>query len=143
NLEKIMHERMVDQEEAVSTIAEAMRRTRTGLTRKNRPIGNFLFLGPTGVGKTETAKTLAAIYFGSEERMIRLDMTEYQSEESVNRLIGSETSKGLSVFVNKIREQPFSLVLLDEIEKAHPKVLNLFLQVLDEGRMTDFLGRRV
>lgn len=143
HLEDLMHERLIDQTEAVGTIAEAMRRNRAGLSKQNRPIGSFLFLGPTGVGKTETAKTLAQIYFGSEERMIRLDMTEYQSEKSVERLIGSQDEKGQSAFINKIREKPFSLVLLDEIEKAHPNVLNLFLQVLDEGHMTDILGRKV
>ncbi|RJQ13840.1 ATP-dependent Clp protease ATP-binding subunit [Candidatus Parcubacteria bacterium] len=143
NLEQLVHERLINQEEAVRNIAEALRRSRAGLGKKSRPIGNFLFLGPTGVGKTETAKALSAIYFGSEEKIIRLDMSEYQGADAVERLIGSKNQGGESVFLNKIREKPFSLLLLDEIEKANPKVLDLFLQMLDEARLTDVFGRRV
>ncbi len=139
-LEEFIHQRVIDQQEAVNALADAMRRSRAGVTGRNKPIGTFLFLGPTGVGKTETSKALAESYFGSEKEMIRLDMSEYQSIESINRLIGSsDGTQGL--LTNAIRERPFSLVLLDEIEKAHPNILNLFLQVLDEGRLTDNLGR--
>lgn len=141
-LEEYIHQRVVDQEEAVNALADAMRRSRAGVAGRNKPIGTFLFLGPTGVGKTETSKALAESYFGSEKEMIRLDMSEYQSIQSINRLIGSsDGTQGL--LTNAIRERPFSLVLLDEIEKAHPNILNLFLQVLDEGRLTDNLGRTV
>jgi len=106
-----------------------------------KPIGTFLFLGPTGVGKTETAKALADIYFGSEKKIIRLDMSEFQQVKDISRLIGSSEEEG--ILTTRVRENPFSLVLLDEIEKAHPNILNLFLQVLDEGRLTDGVGRVV
>ena len=142
-LEEFIHRRVINQEEAVDVLADAMRRTRAGVTRKEKPIGTFLFLGPTGVGKTETSKALAESYFGSEHRMIRLDMSEYQSLDSIERLIGSHDGKRQGLLTNAIRENPFSLVLLDEIEKAHSNILNLFLQVLDEGRLTDSLGRTV
>jgi len=142
NLEQFIHKRVINQEEAVSALADAMRRSRAGVAGRKKPIGTFLFLGPTGVGKTETSKALAESYFGSESKMIRLDMSEYQNLNSVARLIGSsDGTQGL--LTNAIRENPFSLVLLDEIEKAHPNILNLFLQVLDEGRLTDSLGRTV
>ena len=143
NLEQFIHRRVIDQEEAVDVLADAMRRTRAGVAERKKPIGTFLFLGPTGVGKTETSKALAESYFGSEKRMIRLDMSEYQSTESIDRLIGSPDGLGQGQLTNAIRENPFSLILLDEMEKAHPKILNLFLQVLDEGRLTDSLGRTV
>ncbi|PIQ92039.1 MAG: hypothetical protein COV69_03980 [Parcubacteria group bacterium CG11_big_fil_rev_8_21_14_0_20_39_14] len=143
NLEKIMHKRIVNQEEAVVGVCSAMRRARTGVAGTKKPIGTFLFLGPTGVGKTETTKTLAEAYFGSEKRMIRLDMSEYQQIDAINRLIGSPDGKEPGYLTTAIREDPFSLVLLDEIEKAHFRILNLFLQVLDEGRLTDSLGRTV
>ncbi len=141
NLEKLIHQRIIDQEEAVSEISSALRRARTGITTRKGPMGCFLFLGPTGVGKTETSKALAQIYFGSEERMIRLDMSEFQNIKDIKRLIGSINQEGL--LTTQVRENPFSLILLDEIEKAHPNILNLFLQVLDEGHLTDGLGRKV
>lgn len=141
NLENLIHQRLVNQEEAVSEIANALRRARAGIQERKKPIGNFLFLGPTGVGKTETAKCLARIYFGSEKRIIRLDMSEYQTLSSISRLIGTAREPGY--FTTQIREDPFSLVLLDEIEKSHPSILNLFLQVLDEGFLTDGAGKTV
>lgn len=143
NLEQFIHRRVINQEEAVNVLADAMRRTRAGVAVQEKPIGTFLFLGPTGVGKTETSKALAESYFGSEKRMIRLDMSEYQSLGSVEKLIGSIDGQKQGLLTNAIRENPFSLILLDEIEKAHPNILNLFLQVLDEGRLTDSLGRTV
>lgn len=143
NLEAVLHQRVVAQEEAVNQVAKAMRRARTGITAKNRPIGSFLFLGPTGVGKTETAKALAFAYFGSEERMIRFDMGEYQTFDALDRAIGSAPTKEPGLFAKAIRENPFSLLLIDEIEKANPKLLNLFLTILDEGYFTDAFGRRV
>ncbi|MCD6550557.1 ATP-dependent Clp protease ATP-binding subunit [bacterium] len=141
NLEDLIHKRIIDQEEAVEDISDALRRARAEVTVRKRPMGTFLFLGPTGVGKTETAKALAEIYFGSEKKMIRLDMSEFQSVNDVGRLIGKPGQEGL--LTTRVREDPFSLVLLDEFEKAHPNILNLFLQVLDEGHLTDGLGRKV
>jgi ATP-dependent Clp protease ATP-binding subunit ClpC len=141
NLEKLLHERIIDQEEGVKEISTALRRARAEITVRNGPMGCFLFLGPTGVGKTETTKALAEIYFGSENRMIRLDMSEFQAIKDIPRLIGSANEEGL--LTTKVREDPFSLVLLDEFEKAHPNILNLFLQVFDEGHLTDGLGRKV
>lgn len=141
NLENIIHQRLINQNEAVDEVANALRRARAEIKQRKRTIGNFVFLGPTGVGKTETAKSLARAYFGSEKRMIRLDMSEYQSAESINKLIGTVKTPGL--LTTKIRENPFSLLLLDEIEKAFPNVLDLFLQVLDEGNLTDGVGRQV
>lgn len=141
NLEDLIHQRIINQEEAVSEIASAMRRARTQIASRSGPMGGFLFLGPTGVGKTETAKALASVYFGSEQRMIRLDMSEFQNVEDTERLLGSANGDGL--LTTPIRENPFCLLLLDEIEKAHPNILNLFLQVLDEGHITDGLGRKI
>ncbi len=140
-LEELIHQRLVNQDEAVSEISEALRRARAEVSAKKGPMGGFLFLGPTGVGKTETAKALAEIYFGSEARMIRLDMSEFQSVEDIPRLLGKEGQEGL--LSTPVREKPFALVLLDEFEKAHPNILNLFLQVLDEGHITDGQGRKV
>ena len=141
NMEELMHQRIVNQEEAIGQVSAALRRARTEITVKKGPIGAFLFLGPTGVGKTETSKALAEIYFGSDDRMIRLDMSEFQNVEDIGRLLGSRGEEG--ILTTPARENPFSLLLLDEIEKAHPNILNLFLQVLDEGRITDGMGRLV
>lgn len=141
NLEKLIHQRIINQEKAVNEVSAALRRARAEVTVRKGPMGTFLFLGPTGVGKTETSKALAEIYFGSEERMIRLDMSEFQNTTDIPRLIGSPGEEGL--LTTAVRENPFSLILLDEIEKAHKNILNLFLQVLDEGFITDGLGRKV
>ena len=145
NLEDKIHERLVDQEKAVKAVASALRRARAKLRDIRRPITNLLFLGPTGVGKTELAKTVAEIYFGNEKKMIRLDMSEYQESDSVYRLIGPPLGKeGAQIggqLTEAVRKNPYSLLLLDEIEKSHPDILNLFLQVMDDGRLTDSAGR--
>jgi ATP-dependent Clp protease ATP-binding subunit ClpC len=133
NLEAKLHRRVISQDEAVKAVAAAMKRARTKLKNPKKPIAAFLFAGPTGVGKTETAKALAAEYFGNEKTMIRLDMSEYQTEGSVDRLI--------AVLTEAVRHQPYALLLLDEVEKAHEKIRNLFLQVLDDARMTDLTGK--
>ena len=143
NLESLIHERLVDQEEAVRAVADALREYRSGLSRKGGPIASFLFVGPTGVGKTELAKTLAAIQFGSEDAMIRFDMTEYQDKQSFYRFIGSPDGKVSGALTDAVLEKPYSIILLDEFEKAFPDILNLFLQVLDDGRLTNSLGRVV
>jgi len=143
NLESEIHRRMIGQEEPVREVAAALRRARAGVREGHRPIANFLFLGPTGVGKTELAKTIAEVYFGSEDNMIRLDMSEYQTKESIYRLIGAPGDKTGGIFTQAVRRQPFALLLLDEIEKAHPDILNVFLQVMDDGRITDSSGRTV
>ena len=141
-----MHERVVGQDEAVKAVANALRRARAELRDNKRPIANLLFLGPTGVGKTELAKTVAAVYFGSEEAMIRLDMSEYQDISSIHRLIGAPpgfSGSSTGYLTEAVRQRPFSLVLLDELEKAHPDILNVFLQVMDDGRLTDGNGRTI
>ena len=143
HLEEEMHKRVVGQVEAVNLVANALRRARAEIRSTKRPIANFLFLGPTGVGKTELAKTIAEVYFGGEERMVRLDMSEYQDKSSISRLIGSAGEKGSGVLTEAIRRHPFSLLLLDEMEKADKDILNLFLQVMDDGRLTDSVGRTV
>ena len=147
NLEKELHKRVVGQDEAVSAVARAIRRSRVGLKDPNRPIGSFLFLGPTGVGKTELTKALADCLFGDENAMIRVDMSEFMEGHSVSKLIGSppgyvgyDEAGGLT---EKVRRKPYSVVLFDEIEKAHPDVMNLLLQILDDGRLTDNQGRTV
>ncbi|MFZ3054667.1 MAG: ATP-dependent Clp protease ATP-binding subunit [Minisyncoccales bacterium] len=141
NLEDILHKRVIGQYEAIKEISSALRRARTGVQTRKGPMGSFLFLGPTGVGKTETAKALSETYFGSEDKMIRIDMSEFQRIDDIQRLLGSENEEG--ILTTAVRESPFALVLLDEIEKAHPDVLNIFLQVLDEGYVNDNLGRKV
>ena len=146
-LEQILHKRVIGQEEAVSAVAKAVRRGRVGLKDPKRPIGSFLFLGPTGVGKTELSKALSEALFGSEESMIRVDMSEYMEKHSVSKMIGSppgyvghDDGGQLS---EKVRRNPYSVVLFDEIEKAHPDVFNILLQVLDDGHITDSQGRKV
>ncbi len=141
NLENLIHQRIINQDEAVKEVSTALRRARSEITVRKGPMGCFLFLGPTGVGKTETSKALAENYFGSEKQMIRLDMSEFQDIKDVPRLIGSPKETGL--LTTPVRENPFSLILLDEIEKANPNILNLFLQVFDEGHLTDGLGKKV
>jgi ATP-dependent Clp protease ATP-binding subunit ClpC len=141
NLENLLHERIVDQEEAIKEISNCLRRARAEIKVRKGPIGSFLFLGPTGVGKTETAKALADIYFKGEQRMIRLDMSEFQRVEDIPRLIGSVEEPGL--LTTAVRENPFSIVLLDEFEKSHKNIYNLFLQIFDEGWITDGFGRKV
>jgi ATP-dependent Clp protease ATP-binding subunit ClpC len=143
NLEEVIHRRYVDQDEAVTAVAEALRAYRSGLSRKGGPIATFLFVGPTGVGKTELSKILADIQFGSEKFMVRFDMSEYQQKDSISRFIGSPDGKLAGNLTEAIIERPYSLILLDEFEKAHPDILNLFLQVFDDGRLTDSLGRVV
>jgi ATP-dependent Clp protease ATP-binding subunit ClpC len=142
NLEDEIHKRLVDQEEAVKAVSASLRRARASLKDSKRPIASFLFLGPTGVGKTELAKAVSQIYFGSEDYMIRVDMSEYQHEDSVTKMIG-DVSGSLGYLTEAVRKKPFSLILLDEIEKAHPNILNLFLQMLDDGRLTDGQGRTI
>jgi ATP-dependent Clp protease ATP-binding subunit ClpA len=142
HLEDDIHQRMINQSRAVSVVSNALRRARAGVANPNRPIGSFLFLGPTGVGKTELSKAIAATYFGNESSMIRLDMSEYQQDSDVSRLLSSGEGEVSSLII-KVRQQPFSVVLLDEIEKANPNVLNLLLQMLDEGKLTDSAGRAV
>ena len=147
NLEGILHERVISQDKAVSAVARAIRRGRVGLKDPNRPIGSFLFLGPTGVGKTELSKALAQALFGTENALIRVDMSEYMEKHSVSKLVGSppgyvgyEEGGQLS---EKVRRNPYSIILLDEIEKAHPDVFNILLQVLDDGHITDSQGRKI
>ena len=147
NLESILHERVIGQEEAVTGVSRAIRRGRVGLKDPNRPIGSFLFLGPTGVGKTELCKALAEAMFGSENAMIRVDMSEYMEKHSISKLIGSppgyvgyDEGGQLS---EKVRRNPYSVILFDEVEKAHPDVFNILLQVLDDGHITDAQGRKV
>ena len=147
NLEQALHQRVIGQNEAVEAVAKAIRRGRVGLKDPNRPIGSFLFLGPTGVGKTELSKALAESLFGNEDSMIRIDMSEYMEGHSVSKLIGSPPGyvgfdEG-GQLTEKIRRKPYSVILFDEIEKAHPDVMNMLLQILDDGRLTDAQGRTV
>ena len=146
-LEKVLHERVVGQDEAVESVSRAIRRARSGLKDPNRPIGSFMFLGPTGVGKTELAKTLASVMFGSEDALIRVDMSEFMEKHSTSRLVGSPPGyvgydEG-GQLTERIRQKPYSVILLDEVEKAHPDVFNILLQVLDDGHLTDSKGRKV
>lgn len=140
-MEEIIHERLVDQEEAVKAVSRSLREYRSGLSRKGGPIATFLFVGPTGVGKTELSKILANIQFGSKEAMIRFDMSEYQDKQSIFRFIGSPDGNVSGALTDAVLQKPYSLILLDEFEKAHPDILNLFLQVFDDGRLTDNMGR--
>lgn len=142
NLEEVLHQRIIGQDSAVSAVANALRRSRAGLRDNHKPMAVFLFVGPTGTGKTELAKTIAQNYFGSEEAMIRLDMSEYQDTSAVNKLIGTPGSQITSGHLTTaIQERPFTVLLLDELEKAHPQILDLFLQVFDDGRLTDASGK--
>ncbi len=146
NLEPKMHERLIGQEDAIKAIADSIRRARVGLRDPHRPIASLLFVGPTGVGKTEAAKTLAETFFGSETNMVSFDMSEYQQADSVNRLlgvVGGDAGASLGLLTEKIRKNPFSLVLFDEVEKSAPPILDLFLQVLEEGHLTDAAGHTV
>jgi ATP-dependent Clp protease ATP-binding subunit ClpC len=146
-LEKQLHERVVGQDEAVDAVAEAIRRARAGLSDPNRPIGSFLFLGPTGVGKTELARTLAEALFGEEAAMVRIDMSEFQERHTVSRLVGAPPGyvgyEEAGQLTERVRRRPYSVLLLDEIEKAHADVFNILLQLLDDGRLTDSQGRTV
>jgi ATP-dependent Clp protease ATP-binding subunit ClpB len=146
-LEQILSERVIGQEEAVSLVSDAVLRARAGIKDPNRPIGSFIFLGPTGVGKTELAKTLAQTLFDSEEQMIRIDMSEYMEKHAVSRLIGAPPGyvgyEEGGQLTEAVRRKPYSVILLDEIEKAHPEVFNILLQMLDDGRITDSQGRTV
>ncbi len=143
NLEERIHQRLIDQEEAVRAVSQALREYRAGLSRKGGPIATFLFVGPTGVGKTELAKILARLQFGSEENMIRFDMSEYQDRKSIFRFIGTPEGEVGGSLTEAVRQKPYSLVLLDEFEKAYPDILNLFLAIFEDGRLTDNLGRLV
>ena len=147
NLESILHDRVIGQEEAVDAVSKAIRRARAGLKDPKRPIGSFIFLGPTGVGKTELARTLAESMFGDEDAMIRIDMSEYMEKHTTSRLVGSPPGyvgyEEGGQLTEKVRRKPYSVVLLDEVEKAHPEVFNILLQVLEDGRLTDSKGRLV
>ncbi|MGV9680174.1 ATP-dependent Clp protease ATP-binding subunit [Nocardia sp. NPDC003482] len=146
-LEEVLHKRVVGQDEAIVAVAEAVRRARAGMKDPNRPIGSFLFLGPTGVGKTELAKALAEAVFGDENRMIRFDMSEFQEKHTVSRLVGAPPGyigyDDAAQLTDRVRRQPYSVILFDEVEKAHPDVFNVLLQLLDDGRVTDAKGRTV
>ena len=141
NLEVELHKRVIGQNEAVEAVAKAIRRSRVGLKNPNRPIGSFLFLGPTGVGKTELSKALAESLFGTEDAMIRIDMSEFMEPHSVAKLIGAPPGyvgfDDGGQLTEKIRRKPYSVILFDEIEKAHPDVMNMLLQILEDGRLTD------
>jgi ATP-dependent Clp protease ATP-binding subunit ClpB len=147
HMEDRLHERVVGQDEAVRLVSDAIRRSRSGLSDPNRPYGSFLFLGPTGVGKTELCKALAGFLFDSEEHLIRIDMSEFMEKHSVSRLIGAPPGyvgyEEGGTLTEAVRRKPYSVILLDEVEKAHPDVFNVLLQVLDDGRLTDGQGRTV
>jgi ATP-dependent Clp protease ATP-binding subunit ClpB len=147
HMEERLHQRVVGQEEAVEAVANALRRARTGLQDPNRPIGSFIFLGPTGVGKTELARALAEFMFDDDRAMVRIDMSEYQERHTVSRLVGAPPGyvgyEEGGQLTEAVRRRPYSVVLLDEIEKAHPEVFDILLQILDDGRLTDGQGRTV
>jgi ATP-dependent Clp protease ATP-binding subunit ClpC len=142
-MEALLHARVIGQDGAVTQIANSIRKMRAGIRDPKKPVGSFLFLGPTGVGKTETAKALAEVHFGDEEKMIRIDMSEYKTQDSIGRLIGSQVTGENGILTSKVKDSPFALILLDEIEKAHSDILDLFLQVLDEGYITDGFGEKI
>jgi ATP-dependent Clp protease ATP-binding subunit ClpB len=146
-MEVKLHERVVGQDEAISAVANAIRRSRSGLSDPNRPTGSFLFLGPTGVGKTELCKALANFLFDSPDHLVRIDMSEFMEKHSVARLIGAPPGyvgyEEGGYLTEAVRRKPYSVLLLDEVEKAHPDVFNILLQVLDDGRLTDGQGRTV
>ena len=146
-LEDVLHERVIGQDDAVRAVANAIRRSRAGLSDPNRPIGSFLFLGPTGVGKTELARTLADFLFDDEHAMVRIDMSEYQEKHNVSRLVGAPPGyvgyEEGGQLTEAVRRRPYAVILLDEIEKAHSDVFNVLLQIMDEGRLTDGQGRTV
>src|SRR5690606_33941935 len=147
NMESLIHQRMIDQEEAVEAVANAVRRARSGLQDRNRPIGSFIFLGPTGVGKTELCKALAEFLFDDEKALVRIDMSEFMERHSVSRLVGAPPGyvgydEG-GRLTEAVRRHPYCVLLLDEIEKAHRDVFNILLQLLDDGRLTDSHGRTV
>src|SRR5471032_739137 len=146
-MEEELHKRIIGQEDAVKAVSQAIRRTRAGLKDPKRPSGSFIFLGPTGVGKTELAKTLAEFLFDDEDALIQLDMSEYMEKHTVSRLVGSPPGyvgyEEGGQLTEAVRRKPFSVVLFDEIEKAHPDVFNTLLQILEDGRLTDSLGRTV
>ena len=146
-MEEELHKRVIGQEEAVDAVANAIRRSRAGLSDPNRPIGSFLFLGPTGVGKTELCKNVGEILFDSEDAMVRIDMSEFMEKHSVSRLVGAPPGyvgyEEGGYLTEAVRRRPYSVILLDEVEKAHADVFNILLQVLDDGRLTDGQGRTV
>jgi ATP-dependent Clp protease ATP-binding subunit ClpB len=146
-LEDVLHERVIGQDTAVTAVANAIRRSRAGLSDPHRPIGSFLFLGPTGVGKTELARTLAEFLFDDERAMVRIDMSEYMEKHSVSRLVGAPPGyvgyEEGGQLTEAVRRRPYAVILLDEIEKAHPDVFNVLLQLMDDGRLTDGQGRTV
>src|SRR5699024_5433060 len=147
NMEEVLHNRVIGQSEAVNAVSKAIRRARAGLKDPKRPIGSFIFLGPTGVGKTELARTLAESMFEDEDAMIRIDMSEYMDKHSTSRLVGSPPGyvghEEGGQLTELVRRKPYSVVLLDEVEKAHTEVFNILLQVLEDGRLTDSKGRVV
>jgi len=143
NLENLLMKRIIAQRDAIFAISSSLRRNRAGIRNEKRPLGSFLFMGPTGVGKTETAKALAEVFFGDEKRLMRLDMSEYQNDEALARLIGSRENNTLGILSNMLRENPYGVLLLDEFEKTNKNVLNLFLQIIDEGYFSDTSGKKV
>ena len=146
-MEERLHQRVIGQDEAIAAVANAIRRARAGLQDPNRPLGSFMFLGPTGVGKTELARALAEFLFDDEQAMVRIDMSEYQEKHTVSRMIGAPPGyigyDEAGQLTEAVRRRPYTVVLFDEIEKAHPEVLNVMLQLLDDGRLTDSKGRTV